>query len=169
MLIMLVMLVMSLVLLFLMLSLQGMGWLLLVMADPPIGRTAENCMLASVAATKLVEKNIRIVRVLYQLLRDIIKEVLIKAALIIVRLCDRWVRTSWVDRSATMLRMVSIFLVWTCVKEEPTSTSRPRNTSVDTLLTVWLMFLISHLGCAPPPGPNSGWTLHLPVFQADRQ
>jgi len=94
MLIMLVMLVMSLVLLFLMLSLQGMGWLLLVMADPPIGRTAENRMLASVAATKLVEKNIRIVRVLYQLLRDVIKEVLIKAALIIVRLRHRWVRTS---------------------------------------------------------------------------
>jgi hypothetical protein len=41
------MLVMSLLLL--LLSLQGMGWLLLVIA----GRTAENHILASVAATKL--------------------------------------------------------------------------------------------------------------------
>jgi len=45
---MFVMLVMSLLLL------QGMGWLLLAMADPPIGRTAENRMLAAVAATKLL-------------------------------------------------------------------------------------------------------------------
>jgi len=49
---MLVMLVMSL--LMLLLLLQGMGWLLLAMADPPIGRTAEHCMLDSVAATKLL-------------------------------------------------------------------------------------------------------------------
>jgi len=47
---MLVILVMSLLLLLLLL--QGMGWLPLVMADPLIGRTAENRMLASVAATK---------------------------------------------------------------------------------------------------------------------
>jgi len=32
--------------------LQGMGWLLLAMAHPSIGRTAENYLLASVAATK---------------------------------------------------------------------------------------------------------------------
>jgi len=38
----------------LLLLLQGTGWLLLAMADPPIGRTAENCILASVAATKLL-------------------------------------------------------------------------------------------------------------------
>jgi len=50
MLVMVVMLVASLLLP----SLQGMGWLLLAMADPPIGGTAENCMLASVAATKLL-------------------------------------------------------------------------------------------------------------------
>jgi len=46
---MLVMLVISL--LFLLLLLQGTGWLLLGMAVPPIGRTAENHILASVAAT----------------------------------------------------------------------------------------------------------------------
>jgi len=50
--VMLVMLVMSLLLLLLLL--QGMGWLQLAMADKPIGRTAENRMLASVAATKLL-------------------------------------------------------------------------------------------------------------------
>jgi len=32
-----------------------MGWLLLAMADLPIDRTAENHMLASVAATKLLK------------------------------------------------------------------------------------------------------------------
>jgi len=42
----------------------------------------------------------RIVRLLYQLLWDVIKEVFIKAALIIVRLCHCRVRTSWVDPSA---------------------------------------------------------------------
>jgi hypothetical protein len=45
---MLVMLVMLLMLLLLLL--QGTGWRLLVMADPPIGRTAGNRILASVAA-----------------------------------------------------------------------------------------------------------------------
>jgi len=35
------------------LSLQWMGWLLLAMADPPLGRTAENGKQASLAATKL--------------------------------------------------------------------------------------------------------------------
>jgi len=43
-------------LLLLLLLLQGMGWLLLAMADPLIGRTAENCILASVAATKLLRR-----------------------------------------------------------------------------------------------------------------
>jgi len=51
---MLVMLVMSLLLLFLLL--HGMGWLLLAVADPPIGRTAENRMLPLVAATKLLRQ-----------------------------------------------------------------------------------------------------------------
>jgi hypothetical protein len=36
--------------------LQWMGWLLLAMADPTIGKTAENCMLASVAAAKLLRQ-----------------------------------------------------------------------------------------------------------------
>jgi hypothetical protein len=51
-LVILVMLVMSW--LFLLLLLHGLGWLLLAIADPPIGRTADNHMLHSVAATKLL-------------------------------------------------------------------------------------------------------------------
>jgi len=47
MLMMLVMLFLSLLL-----WLQGMGWLLLAIEDPPEGRTAEDYMLGSVAATK---------------------------------------------------------------------------------------------------------------------
>jgi hypothetical protein len=47
---------MSLQLLLLLLLLQGTGWLLLVMADPPIGKAAENRILASVAATKLLRQ-----------------------------------------------------------------------------------------------------------------
>jgi hypothetical protein len=74
-------------LLLLLLSLQGTGWLLLAMVDPPIGRTAANCTLASVAATTL----------LYKLLRDISNQVLITAALIVVRLCQYWVHTSLLD------------------------------------------------------------------------
>jgi len=50
----LVLFVMSL--LMLLVSLQGMGWLLLVRADPPIGSTAENCMVGSVAATMLLRR-----------------------------------------------------------------------------------------------------------------
>jgi len=49
------MLMMSeILLLLLLLLLQGSGWLLLAMADPPIGSTAEDYLLASVAATMLL-------------------------------------------------------------------------------------------------------------------
>jgi len=56
MLVMLVTLMIMLLLLLLLLLLQGPGWLLLAMADPRIGRTAENCMLASAAVTKLLRR-----------------------------------------------------------------------------------------------------------------
>ena len=36
--------------------LDGTDWVLLAMADPPIGRTAENHMLASVAGLKLIRE-----------------------------------------------------------------------------------------------------------------
>jgi len=94
---MLVMLMMSLWLL--LLSLQGMGGLLLAMADPPIGRTAENCMLASVVATA-AETIERIVKLLYQHLQDVIQKVLIQPAVTVMSLCHGWVRTSWVNISA---------------------------------------------------------------------
>jgi len=42
----------------------------------------------------------RIVGLLSQLLRDVIKEVLITAAQIVLRLCHHWVRTRWEDPSA---------------------------------------------------------------------
>src|SRR5258705_11423117 len=51
---MLVILVMLLLLLLLLL--QGTGWLLVAMADPPTGKTAENSMLGSVAAMKLLRR-----------------------------------------------------------------------------------------------------------------
>ena len=46
------------------------------------------------SSNKAAETIKRIVGLLYQLLLDSIKEVLIKAALIVVRLCCRWVHTS---------------------------------------------------------------------------
>jgi len=39
----------------------------------------------------------RIVRLLNQLFQNVMKEVLINATLIVVKLCHRWARTSWVD------------------------------------------------------------------------
>jgi hypothetical protein len=51
---MLVILMMSLLLI--LLWLQGTGWLLLAMADLPIGRAAETHVLASVAASKLLRR-----------------------------------------------------------------------------------------------------------------
>jgi len=49
------------------------------------------------SSNKAAETIERIVRLLYQLLKDVIKEDLIKAALIGVRLCHRWVHTIGVD------------------------------------------------------------------------
>jgi len=49
------------------------------------------------SSNQAAEKSKRIVGLLYQLLQDVIKEVLLNAALIVVRLCPRWVCTSWVD------------------------------------------------------------------------
>jgi len=43
-------------LLLLLLLLQGTGGLLLAMEDLPLGKTAANCMLALVAATKLLRR-----------------------------------------------------------------------------------------------------------------
>jgi hypothetical protein len=49
-------LLLVMLLLVLVLSQEGMGWLLVAMADPSRGRTAEKRILASVAATKLLRR-----------------------------------------------------------------------------------------------------------------
>jgi len=68
-----------------------------------------------------------------------------------------------------MLHIFSIFLARTSGGEELKSASRRQNTSVHALFTVSLMFLESHLCCAPPPGPNSGGILNWPGFLAERK
>ena len=56
---------------------------------------------ASISSTnKTAERIEKLVGLLDQLLWDIIKEVLINAVLIFVRLCDCWVHISWVDSLA---------------------------------------------------------------------
>ena len=52
------------------------------------------------SSNKAAETIEKIVRLLYQLLRGVIKDVLINATLIVVRLCHRWVCTRSVDPSA---------------------------------------------------------------------
>jgi len=68
-----------------------------------------------------------------------------------------------------MLQVLSILFARTWDKGEQKSTLRRQNSSVHALFMGWLMFLVSHLGCAPLPGPNSGRTLNRPVIQANRQ
>jgi hypothetical protein len=46
---------------------------------------------------------------------------------------------------------------------------RWQDTLLHAVLTTWLMFVVSDLRCAPPPGPHSAGTLNLPVFQANTQ
>ena len=56
---------------------------------------------ASVGSSdKAAETSTRMVGLLYLLLRDVIKETVIKSALMVLRLCHCWVRTGWVDPSA---------------------------------------------------------------------
>ena len=54
-------------------------------------------------------------------------------------------------------------------QEEQKSRLRQYNTFVHTLLTTWLMMFVSHLHCAPPPGPNSVGIINWAVFREDRQ
>jgi len=164
---MLVMLVMSLLLLLLLL--QGTGWLLLAMEDPPIGRTAENQILASVAATKLRRR----LKVLSGCCISSSRTESRKSSSMLPY--SLWgcaiagsVPVEWILRRI-ILRILFIFLAGTSRKEEWKSASRRHNTSVHAFSTAWLMFLVSHLRCAPPPGPNSGRTLNSLVVQADRQ
>jgi len=162
---MLVMLVMSS--LMLLLWLQGMGWTLPTMADLPIGITAENPMLASVAATELQGR---------------LKELSgcsICSSGMYSRKCSSklpwWsggcaiagsVPVEW-SVLRIMPQILSIFLPWTSGKKEQKSVSRPRNTSVNAFFLARLLFVVSQWHCSTPPRPKSGGTLHSPVFQAD--
>jgi len=164
---MLVMLVMLLVLLLLLL--QGTGWLLLAMADSPIGRTTANCMLASVAATKLL-------RQLEELSGCSISSSGMQSRKLSSSLpWSVWgcaiagcIPVEWILQQI-MEWILTMFLARTPGNAELTYVLRLRNTSVHTLLTVSSMFLVSHLLCALPPGSNSGGALNLPVFQANSQ
>ena len=164
---MLVMIVMMLLLQLLLV--EGTGWLLLAMADPPIGRTAENCMLASVAATKLLRQfkelsgcSISSSRTLSRQSTSLLPWLLWGCAI------AGSVPVEWIVQRI-MLRLLCIFLAWTTGEEKWKSMSRWQNTSVQALFTAWLKCLVSHWCCAPPPGPNSGGSVSIPVSQADRQ
>jgi len=164
---MLVMLVMSLLLLLLLR--QGTGWLLLAMADPPIGRTAENHMLASVEATKVL-------RHLKELSGCSISSSGMYSRMSSSKLpWSLWgcaiaesIPVEWILRQI-MLLILSIFLAWTSGKEQWKSSLGWWNTSVHALVTAWWIILVSHLRCAPPPGPNLGGTLNWAVVKAGRQ
>jgi len=110
------------------------------------------------SSNKAVETIKRIVVLLNQLLQHVFKEVLIKAALSVVRLCHHWVRTSWVDCTVWYSAHINYHLAWTSREDVWTSASRRWNSSVHALLTTGFMFLVSHICCAPPPGPNTGGT-----------
>jgi len=145
----------------------GCGWLRLAMAHPPIGRTVENRKLAWVVATQLLG---------------------LCKGLSGCSISFPWTysrksssKLPWSLRGCAiagsvpvglfvpllLLRILSIDLTWTSGEEELISALRRQTTSVHVLLTLWLLFLESHLHCAPPPGPNTGGTLKSHVFQAD--
>jgi len=156
-------------LLLLLLSPQGIGWLLLAMADPPIGRTAENRMLPSLAATKLLRLFKTLLGCSISSSRTWSRKPSYKLQWSLLG-CPiaRSVPVEWMFQRI-MLQILSISLAWAYCEEEWKSSLRRRNTSVHALLTTWLMFPVLHLHCAPPPGPNSGGTLNSPVVQANRQ
>ena len=163
---MLVMFVMSLLLLLLLL--EGRGWLLLAMADPPIGRTAEDGILAAVAATKLL-------RPLKELLGCSIGFSGTSSRMSSSKLprllwgcaIARSVPVEWI-LWRIMLPILSIFLAWTCGKEERKSGSRWWKyicaCSINRVINVSCIVFT----CAPTPAPTSGGTRNSPVFKADR-
>jgi len=161
------MLVMSLLLVSLLL--QGMGWLLLAMEDPRIGRIAEDRLLASVATTKPM-----------WWLRELSGTSPSSSAMYSMPSSSKPPWLLWDCAIAgsvpgecilcqTMLRILYIVFSQTSGYGEQKSMCRQRNMSLHELLTVWLLFLVSQLRHAPPHGQNSGGTLFWPVFQSDRQ
>jgi len=164
-LLMLVMLAMSLLLLLL----QGTGWLLLAMADPPIGRTAENHILAAAVGSKLLRR-----------LKDVSGRSISSSGMSSRKFSSKvlwslWgcviagsVPVEWILRWI-MLEILPVILPCTSGEEEQKFVSGRPNPSVHTLVTARWIFLASHLCCTPPAWPNSGRTLNSAVCQADRQ
>jgi len=156
-------------LLFVLLLMQGTGWLLLAMADQPIGWTAENRMLALVAATKLLRQLKELTGCSMSSSGTESRKSSFKQPQSLWNCAIAGsVPVGWIDWKITQ-PILSIYLDLTSGEEEWKSVLRRRNTSVHALLTRWLMFLVSHLHCAPSPRPNSGGTLNWPAIQADRQ
>jgi len=154
----------------LLLLLKGMGWLLLLaMAERHICRTAKNRILASVAATKLLRwwkgllscsissSGTQSMDSSTQLPRSLYGYAITGFAPVELIL------------QQIMLRIFTIFSASISGEGEQKSGLRWRNTYVHAVLSVRLMFLVLHLRCTPPPGPNSGGTLNSHVFQDDSQ
>jgi len=164
-LVMLVMLVMSFLLLLILL--EGTCWWLLMMADPPIGRTAENHMLASVVATNLLRRLTELsgCSISFSGIQSSISSPKLPWSLwgcaIAGYVPDEWI-IPWI-----MLQILSIISGRTSGEEEQYSGLRGLNTSVHALLATCLMMLASHFHCVPPPGPNTGGTLTMPDVQAE--
>jgi len=163
---MLVMLVMSLLLMLPLL--QGTVSLLLAMADLPIARTAENCMLASVAATKLLRWlkelsgcSISSSRTMSRISSSQLPWSLWGCAIAGSKPVE-WI-LRWI-----MLWILSTALAWTSGKQEQKSESRWWNPFVHAFITIWLMFLALDKLYASPHGPTSGGTPNSQVFEANR-
>jgi len=149
-------------------SLLGMGFWLLTMADLPTDRIADNCALAFVAATKLM-------RQLNELLDCPNSSFGIQSRQSSPK--QPWSLGGCTITSSIpvesilwwiMLQILSIWLTWISGEEERIYASRRRYTSVHAFLTKWLMVLVLHLHFAPPSGPVFSVTANLPGLRADR-
>jgi len=101
----------------------------------------------------------RIVGLLCQLLRDVIKAVFIKAALIILRLCHRWVCTSWGDTSANHAVDIAYLFLLNFMRGR-TKIRVERTKHICACIIYWVknVSYLSHLSCAPPLDQTlAGW------------
>jgi len=146
------------------LLLPGTAWPLLAIANLPIGRTAENRMQASRAATKLLRWLNDMSGCSFSSAGSESRQPSSKPP------WSLWgcaiARSVPVERmlQRIMRRILSIASEWTSGEEKWKLASRWWNPFVNGLLTAWLMFLVLHSSCPPPPGPNSGEILNLTVI-----
>jgi len=156
-------------LLLLLLLLQGTGWLLLAMANLPLGKTVENRLLAPVAATKLLRE-----------LKELSGCSISFSGMWCRKLPSKLPCSVWgcaITGSAPVQwillqfiqSLLSIFLARSSVQDERKSITRIQYTSVHALFTALLMFLVSHLCSAPPPGPNSAGTWNAHAYHLNRE